>query len=130
MSVDPSNKNDFLEALLTIPRILNIKVSRDSRYVAHTWKNVHSNLDVFLVPTDGSTRPVALTETPEATFVESFAPHSKAVIVGEDKNGNERVRLFEVKIDRPKEMIPLTEKDPTFSPISSAIFASLTSFLH
>jgi len=100
--------------LLTIPAIYNYKISPNSRYVAFTWKNVHPNLDVFLVPTDGSRRPIALTETPEATFIVDFAPDSKSVIVGEDKNRNERVRLLEVAIDKPREMIPLTEEDPPF----------------
>ncbi|MCW3993006.1 MAG: prolyl oligopeptidase family serine peptidase [Candidatus Bathyarchaeota archaeon] len=100
--------------MLTIPAIYSYKISKNSRYVAFTWKNVHPNLDVFLVPTDGSRRPIALTETPEATFIVDFAPDSKSVIVGEDKNRNERVRLFEVKIAKPREMIPLTEEDPPF----------------
>ena len=111
---DSSWENGFLEALLTVPAIYNYKISKNSRYVAYTWKNVHPNLDVFLVPTDGSRRPVALTETPEATFIVNFAPDSKSVIVGEDKSRNERVRLFEVKIEKPREMIPLTEEDPSF----------------
>ncbi len=114
MVADNIRENDFLEALLTIPAIYNYKISPNSRYVAYTWKNVHPNLDVFLVPTDGSRRPIALTETPEATFIVDFAPDSNSVIVGEDKNRNERVRLFEVAIDKPEEMIPLTEEDPHF----------------
>ena len=109
-----NDENDYLEALLTIPSIYDYKISKDSKYIAYTWKNVHPNLDVFLVPTDGKSRPFALTETPEATFVVSFAPDSLSVIVGEDKDRNERVRLFEVKIDEPKQMMPLTEEDPPF----------------
>jgi len=66
------------------------------------------------VPTDGSTRPIALTETREATFTVSFAPDSRSVIVGEDKDRNERVRLFEVYVEEPKQMVPLTEEDPPF----------------
>ena len=85
MVVHDIRENDFLEALLTIPAIYNYKISPNSRYVAYTWKNVHPNLDVFLVPTDGSRRPIALTETPEATFIVDFAPDSNSVIVGEDK---------------------------------------------
>jgi len=112
--VDDIRENDFLEVLLTIPAIYNYKISKNSRYVAYTWKNVHPNLDVFLVQNDGSRRPIALTETPEATFIVDFAPDSNSVIVGEDKNRNERVRLFEVKIAKPREMIPLTEEDPPF----------------
>ncbi len=107
-------KNSFLEALLTIPAIYSYRISRDSRYVGYTWKNVHPNLDVFLVPTDATRRPIALTETPEATSIVAFAPDSKSVIVVEDKSRNERARLFEVKIDKPREMIPLTEEDPSF----------------
>ena len=34
--------------------------------------------------------------------------------MGEDKSRNERVRLFEVAIDKPEEMIPLTEENPPF----------------
>ncbi len=109
-----NGENNFLEALLTIPAIYNYKISKDSKYVAYTWKNVHPNLDVFLVPTNGTKRPIALTETPEATILVNFAPDSHSVIVGEDKNRNERVRFFEVKIDKPKQMTPLTEEDPPF----------------
>jgi dipeptidyl aminopeptidase/acylaminoacyl peptidase len=109
-----NGENGFLEALLTIPAIYGYKISEDSRYVAYTWKNVHPNMDVFLVPTDGTKRPVALTKTSEATFIVDFAPDSLSVIVGEDKNRNERVRLFEVKIDKPRQMTPLTEEDPPF----------------
>ncbi len=109
-----NEENGFLEASLTIPAIYDYKISKDSKYVAYTWKNVHPNLDVFLVPTGGTKRPVPLTETPEATFIVDFAPDSLSVIVGEDKNRNERVRLFEVKIDKPRQMTPLTEADPPF----------------
>ncbi|HIE24200.1 MAG TPA: S9 family peptidase, partial [Candidatus Korarchaeota archaeon] len=107
-------RNDLLEALLSIPSVLNYRISRNSKYVAFTWKNVHPNLDVFIVPTDGSSKPIALTETKEATFVVNFAPDSQSIIVREDKNRNERVRLFEVRLDEPKQMIPLTQEDPPF----------------
>lgn len=107
-------ESGFLEALLTIPTIHGPKISRDSKFIAYTWENVHPNLDVFLVPMKGSTRHLVLTETPEATFIVDFAPDSQSVIVGEDKNRNERVRLFEVKVDEPRKMMPLTEEDPPF----------------
>ena len=105
---------NFLDALLTVPAIYGQMISKNSKYVAYTWKGVHPNLDVFLIPTDGTAQPVALTETPEATFVVNFAPDSQSVIVGEDKDRNERVSLFEVRVDRPKQMTPLTEEDPPF----------------
>lgn len=108
------DEDSFLEALLSIPQIYEPIISKDSKYIAYTWINVHPNSDVFVVSADGTARPAAFTETPEATFLVSFAPDSRSIIVGEDKNRNERVRLFEVYIDRPKRMIPLTEEEPPF----------------
>ena len=108
------DENSFLDVLLSIPQIYEPIISKDSKHVAYTWINVHPNPDVFVVSTDGTTRPVALTETPEATFLTSFAPDSRSIIVGEDKDRNERVRLFEVYLDEPKRMIPLTEDNPPF----------------
>jgi len=104
----------FLDDLLTVPSIVNYKISKDSKYVAFTWRNIHPNLDAFLVPTDGSSQPLALTNTPEVTFVVNFAPDSISVLVGEDKNRNERVRLLKVEKDEPNRMVPLTEDDPPF----------------
>ena len=108
------DEDSFLEALLSIPQIYEPIISKDSKYIAYTWINVHPNSDVFVVSADGTARPAAFTETPEATFLVSFTPDSRSIIVGEDKNRNERVRLFEVYIDRPKRMIPLTEEEPPF----------------
>ena len=76
------DEDSFLEALLSIPEIYEPIISKDSKYVAYTWINVHPNLDVFVVSTDGTARPVAFTETPEATFLVSFAPDSRSLIVG------------------------------------------------
>jgi Tol biopolymer transport system component len=106
-------KTDLLGALLTVPEIRGPIISRNSEYIAYTWINVHPNADVFIVPTDGSTRPIALTETREATFTVSFAPDSRSVIVGEDKDRNERVRLFEVDRSIDQRIYYITEKKPT-----------------
>ncbi len=103
-----------MDALLSVPAVYTYFISKDAKYVVYAWKNVHPNLDVFIVSTDGKSRPMALTKTPEATFAVGFAPDSRSVIVGEDKDRNERVRLFEVEIDKPKQMRPLTEEDPDY----------------
>ena len=93
----------MLDALLSIPSINNYKISKNSSFIAYNWRNVHPNLDVFLVPSDGSTRPIALTETLEATFVVSFSLDSQTVIVGEDKG------LFSYAIQLMDFGPPLTE---------------------
>ncbi len=82
--------------------------------MAFEWYRVHENMDVFLVPADGSAPPVALTHTPELTELVSWTPDSRAVIVQEDHDGDERARLFRVAIDAPGVMIPLTEDRPPY----------------
>ena len=104
----------FLDHLLTLPAVRDARLSPDGRWVAFTWYRVHPNLDVFLVPADGSMPPVALTHTPEATWLVGWAPDSSSVIVAEDHDRDERARLFRVAIDRPGVMEALTEDRPPF----------------
>src|SRR5690606_5629263 len=54
------------------------------------------------------------TDTPENTFLVGWMPDNKAVIVTQDKDGNERDQLFRVDLDAPLTMHPLTEADPNF----------------
>jgi dipeptidyl aminopeptidase/acylaminoacyl peptidase len=104
----------FLDALMQIPGLVNPIVSPNGRWVAWTWFRVGPAADVFVAPTDGSRPPTRLTETPENTFVVSWTPDSAAVIVEEDKGGNERAQLFRVDVKRPGVMVPLTEPDPHY----------------
>ncbi len=104
----------FLHQLLSLPTVLYARLSPNGRWVAFVWYRIHENLDVFLAPTDGSAPPVALTHTPEATDLVSWTPDSRAVIVAEDHDGDERVRLFRLDVDRPGEMHPLTEDRPPY----------------
>jgi dipeptidyl aminopeptidase/acylaminoacyl peptidase len=104
----------FLHQLLHLPSVQYARLSPDRRWVAFVWYRVHENMDVFVVPTDGSSPPVALTHTPELTWFVSWTPDSGAVIVEEDHESDERVRLFRVGIDNPLEMQPLTEDRPPY----------------
>ena len=69
----------FLHQLMTLPTVLEGKISPDKLWVAFTWYRKHENIDVFLVPTDGSSAPIPLTHTPEATELVSWTPDSKAL---------------------------------------------------
>jgi dipeptidyl aminopeptidase/acylaminoacyl peptidase len=102
----------FLQQLLHLPEVTSAYLSTDGRYIAFNWNRRHPNRDVFVVPADGSSPPVALTNTPEATRFVSWAPGSQAVVVAEDHNGDERVRLFKVSLYAPEVMQPLTEDSP------------------
>lgn len=104
----------FLDALLSLPGLVPPKISPDGRYAAWTWYRVGPAADVFVAPTDGAAPPVRLTETPNNTFVVSWTPDSKAVIVEEDQSGDERVRLFRIGINQPGVMVPLTEPSPKY----------------
>ncbi len=106
--------SDLIQQLLTLPAVLSARLSPDRRWLAFEWYRAHENIDVFLVPVDGSHGPRPLTHTSEETILASWAPDSRSVIVGQDVGGNERVQLFRVYLDRPQDMLPLTEPDPAY----------------
>jgi dipeptidyl aminopeptidase/acylaminoacyl peptidase len=104
----------FLHQLLSLPEVFDARISPDGRWVAFEWYRIHDNLDVFVVPADGSAAPVALTHTSEYTVLVSWTFDSRAVIVAEDHNSDEHVRLFRMELDRPGDMRPLTEDRPPY----------------
>jgi dipeptidyl aminopeptidase/acylaminoacyl peptidase len=111
------NSEEYLHALLSLPSIddeLWPQVSRDGRWIAWTWFNTGPAADVFVAPTDGSTPPIRLTDTAQNSHLVSWTPDSRAVIVGQDQDGDERVQLFRVALDSPMNMIPLTKPEPNF----------------
>jgi dipeptidyl aminopeptidase/acylaminoacyl peptidase len=108
------NNETFLHQLMTLPTVLEARQSPDRRWVAFTWYRIHENIDVFLVPSDGSQPPIPLTHTPEATELVSWTPDSQAVIVAEDHDGDEFSCLFRVNIEQPEVMLPLTEDRPPY----------------
>jgi dipeptidyl aminopeptidase/acylaminoacyl peptidase len=108
------SNDTFLHQLMTLPTVEEARFSPDKRWVAFTWYRRHENVDIFLVPSDGSHEPIALTHTPEATELVSWTPDSKAVIVSEDHDRDEFMRLFRVDIDQPLVMQPLTDDRPAY----------------
>jgi dipeptidyl aminopeptidase/acylaminoacyl peptidase len=69
---------------------------------------------VFVTPTDGSREPTRLTQTGDETLVVSWTPDGGALILGQDTDGDERTRLFRVRLDAPGEMEPLIEESPNY----------------
>ncbi|HET91063.1 MAG TPA: S9 family peptidase [Chloroflexi bacterium] len=106
--------DSFLQQLLSLPEVFEAQLSPDRRWIAFEWYRIHENLDVFLVLADGSAAPVPLTHTPEFTTWVSWTFDSRAVIVAEDHDRDERERLFRVDVDRPGEMQPLTPDRPPY----------------
>lgn len=106
--------NKFLDQLLNLPTVAYAQMSPDGRWVAFVWYHRHENADVFVVPCDGSSSPIALTHTPEFTWLVNWFSDSSAVIVEEDHDRDERVRLFKIDLDNPGDMLPLTENRPPY----------------
>jgi dipeptidyl aminopeptidase/acylaminoacyl peptidase len=104
----------YLDALLSLPGLYGAQVSDDGKWVAWAWARTAPTFEVYAAPTDGSQAPMRLTDTPENTFLVGWIPNTHAVIVTQDKDGNEREQLFRVDIEQPLKMQPLTEANPNY----------------
>jgi dipeptidyl aminopeptidase/acylaminoacyl peptidase len=102
-----------LDTLLSIPALFGPRVSPDGKWVAWSWSRLGPAADVFAAPTNGSQPPLRLTETVEGdTMVVSWSSDSDAVLVSQDNDGDERVRLFRIRLAEPGVMEPLTAASP------------------
>ncbi len=106
--------DDFLNAILGLPRLALPRVSPDGRWVAWTWFGAGPVADVFAAPTDGSAGPTRLTTTARDSILVSWTPDSAAVLVAEDSDGDERYQLSRVDLDHPGELRPLTPPSPPY----------------
>ena len=105
----------YLDLLLSVPVLSGPEVSPDGGWVAWSWSRLGPAADVFAAPTDGSSPPVRLTETAAGdTAVASWAPDGGSVLVTQDTDGDERARLYRVRLDAPGVMEPLTGPDPNY----------------
>jgi dipeptidyl aminopeptidase/acylaminoacyl peptidase len=88
------------------------RLSPDGRWVAWAWAGLGATADIYVVPTDGSSPPRRLTDTPQHTLVRSWAPDSRSLVVAENIGGDERDQLFRLELDRPNLLLPLTGATP------------------
>lgn len=105
---------DLLDSLLYLPQMFLVKVSPDGQWVAWSWYRIGPGIDVFAARTDGSGEPIRLTENEQETLLVSWTPDSKAVIVAQDTDGDERSTLYRVDLDAPLTMQPLTDLNPPY----------------
>ena len=105
----------YLENLLSVPGLSGAEVSPDGSWVAWSWSRVGPAADVFTAPVDGSSPAVRLTETGEGdTVVVSWASDGSAVLVSQDTDGDERARLYRVRLEEPGVVEPLTGENPNY----------------
>lgn len=105
---------DVAELWTCCPVPWSAKVSPDERWVAWAWAGLDGAADVYVAPTDGSAAPRRLTATPEHTLVRSWAPDNRSLVVAQNVGGDERDQLFQLFVDRPNELVPLTEFSPDY----------------
>jgi dipeptidyl aminopeptidase/acylaminoacyl peptidase len=109
-----SETHPFLDALLSMPRLAGERISPDGRWIAWSWYGLGEGADIWVAPCDGSAAPLRLTDTGQETIAVSWAPDNRTLVVGEDQDGDERVRLFALDRTRPMEMRALTEASPNY----------------
>lgn len=104
--------DQFLDHLLALPRLGVSAVSPDLKWVAWSWYGVGPAADAWLAPTDGSFAPVKLTDTPNDTDVVVWSADSRRLLVAEDRDGDERTRLYDIA--EPMAMRLLTDAEPNY----------------
>lgn len=107
---------DYLDAVLQLPWIYRpwVQVSRDGKWIAWTWLGATEGAEVYAAPTDGSSAPLRLTETPQNTILMSWTPDDRSVLVFQDHDGDERYQIFRIELANPRILIPLTEAQPPY----------------
>lgn len=107
-------KDEFLEDILHLPMCSDIKVSPLGDKVAWTWSHINESKEVYVASTYGGTEPIRLTETSGNTYLVGWDPDNSSVLVKEDKDGDERYRLYRISIDDLKEKQLLTDENPNY----------------
>jgi len=105
---------EYLKAILSLPELYAPQVSYNAKYVAWTWSQVGPAADVFYTSTDGSAPPIQLSKTKQDTWLVSWSTDNNSVIVAQDRDGDERYRLFRINLAKPGNMKPLTESNPNY----------------
>jgi dipeptidyl aminopeptidase/acylaminoacyl peptidase len=108
------NEQQYLNQILNLPQMIGPMVSPDGRRVAWSWVNAGPGVNVYGATTDGRQPPIQFSDTLDGTFLVGWTPDSQALIVEQDRDGNERAQLFRIDWERPLTMIPLTEENPNY----------------
>jgi dipeptidyl aminopeptidase/acylaminoacyl peptidase len=106
--------DEFLSEILVLPRVVAESVAPDLARVAFSWAGRGDAVDVWVTPVDGMAPPLRITDSPDDSYVIGWMPDGSAVIIAEDRGGDERVRLFAVDASPPHARRLLTDDAPAF----------------
>lgn len=110
------NLHEYADAVFHLPYTdpLYMRASPDGAWIAWTWFGLREYADVYVAPTDASQPPIPLTDCSENSFVVSWAHDSRALLIAQDHDGDERFRLYRIDLDRPRELTLLTDSAPQY----------------
>lgn len=104
----------LLNALIKTPKLYGALASSDNKWIAWSWLGISDTIDVYAVPTSGDQKPIRLSDTNQNTELVSWSPDNKSVVVAQDTDGNERNQLFQIFLDSPCVLHPLTPPNPPY----------------
>ena len=114
MTTTGSDADEFLDALLALPRLVAEAVAPDLRRVAWSWAGLGPVADVWIGGVDGLSPPRKVTDSPQDSYVVGWTPDSRAVLIAEDDDGDERTRLYAVDAEPPHARRLLTDAKPEY----------------
>jgi dipeptidyl aminopeptidase/acylaminoacyl peptidase len=105
---------EFLTAILKLPRVVATSVSPDLTHVAFSWADAGEALDVWVSPSDATAPPIRVTSSAEDSYAIGWTPDSREIVIAEDKDGDERTRLYAVAREAPHARRLLTDAEPNY----------------
>ena len=81
------------------PILWEPKLSKDGRWAAWTWTGPTEAGNVWLAPTDGSSAPRRVTDEADHTYVRSFSPDGKRLLLAQSEGSSEHDHLFLVDLE-------------------------------
>ncbi len=104
----------YLDEILNLPRVVAESVSPDLAWFAFSWANVGAAVDVWVTPISGTEAPLRITTSADDSYVMGWSPDGSAILVAEDRGGDERTRLYLVDRAPPHARQLLTDESPNY----------------
>jgi dipeptidyl aminopeptidase/acylaminoacyl peptidase len=101
-----------LDHLFTVSETYGARVSPDGRHVAWIAVNVGPTAQLWWAPTDGSGQPRVLVANERDCDYLFWAPDSQSIILGQSRDGDERIGLSQIGLDGSRR--DLTDQHPDY----------------
>jgi dipeptidyl aminopeptidase/acylaminoacyl peptidase len=106
--------DEFLTEILNLPRVVAESVSPDLAWVAFSWVGTGDAIDAWITPVEATAPPIRITDNADDSYVIGWLPDGSAVIVAEDRGGDERTRLYAIDRAAPHARRLLTDETPNY----------------